>query len=242
MKKLMIAGVVGLCAAVTFGLESANIVGYQNAALKHMGYNFVIPTFLDVGASDVDLQNIVLKGAAGDMSESIVVYDEDALLSGEQYYWVSEAMGAPNGDGWYDVNFALVDKQYTIGTGLYLNCATPGASLQFSGQVYSGTQTNNLPFVGYNMIGNSTPVPCNIQDIKLVDAVGDMSESIVVYDKDALLSGEQYYWISSAMGAPNGDGWYDVNFSPVDVTVEPGEGLYLSCPNAGVKWTLPAAL
>ena len=51
----------------------------------------------------------------------------------------------------YDVNFALVDKQYVIGTGLYLNCATPGATLMFAGQVYAGKQVNELPFVGYNM-------------------------------------------------------------------------------------------
>ena len=229
-------------AAVTFGLESANVVGYQNMPLKYEGYNFAIPTFLDVGAESVNLQNIKLNGGVGDMSESIVVYDKDAIFAGDQYYWVSAEMGAPNGDGWYDVNFALVDKQYVIGTGLYLNCATPGATLMFAGQVYAGKQVNELPFVGYNMIGNSTPVACNIQDIKLVDAMGDMSESIVVYDKDAIFAGEQYYWITEAMGAPNGDGWYDVNFAPIDVTVQPGEGLYLNCPNAGVKWTLPAVL
>lgn len=73
-------------------------------------------------------------------------------------------------------------------------------------------------------------------------AEGIASQNIVGYDKDALLSGDQYFWVSEANGAPNGDGWYDVNFSPVDVTVQPGEGLYLNCPNVGVKWTLPAAL
>ena len=229
-------------AAVTFGLESANVVGYQNTTLKNQGYNFAIPTFLDVGTDYVDLQSIKLIGGVGDMSESIVVYDEDAIYDNEAYFWVSAEMGAPNGDGWYDGNFNLVDKQYVIGTGLYLNCPTPGATLMFAGQVYAGKQVNELPFVGYNMIGNSTPVACNIQDIKLVDAMGDMSESIVVYDKDAIFAGEAYFWISEAMGAPNGDGWYDGNFAPIDITIQPGEGLYLNCPNAGVKWTLPAVL
>ena len=46
MKKLMIAGVVGLCAAVTFGLESANVVGYQTVTNGVYGFNFVAPTFL----------------------------------------------------------------------------------------------------------------------------------------------------------------------------------------------------
>ena len=64
MNRLMIAGIAGLCAAVSFGLESANIVGYQNRALEFNKFVWCCGTFQAVGVeqnamklSDVSLAN-----------------------------------------------------------------------------------------------------------------------------------------------------------------------------------------
>ena len=66
------------------GFVVSKAVGYQNKDLPMQGYNFACPSFVDVGSSKtVDLQNIKLVGAIGDMTEAIFVYDENAIFQGE---------------------------------------------------------------------------------------------------------------------------------------------------------------
>lgn len=208
------------------------------------GYNFIIPTFQDVGAGTAtyDLQNIKLVDAAGDMTEYIVGYDDAACLSGDTYYWLTEdGYGMP--DGWYDDSDNLIEGvTVPLGTGFYLNCPTDGVKVQYAGQVHSGALTTVLPQVGYNMIGNATPVTIDLQNIKLIDAAGDMSEYIVGYDDAACLSGDTYYWLTDdGYGLP--DGWYDDSDNLIEgVILEPGQGLYLNCPTDGVSVQLPSAL
>ena len=52
MKKLMIAASAALCATVGFGLESANVVGYQNLDSNASGATMIAPTFLNVTSSE----------------------------------------------------------------------------------------------------------------------------------------------------------------------------------------------
>ena len=176
------------------------------------------------------------------MSEAIWIYDKDAIFRGECYSWIAEEMGAPDGDGWYDSEWAKVTKSFPQGTGIYLNCPTEGAYLAYSGEVDSESQEHELALIGFNVIGNSSPVDIDLQDIKLIGAVGDMSEAIWIYDKDAIFRGECYSWIVEEMGAPDGNGWYDSEWAKVIKTVKAGEGLYLNCPTEGVKWTVPGPI
>ena len=94
MKKLMIAAVAAACGSV-FALESANVVGYMDTTPKNSsGYNFIIPTFVDVGANEAtyDLNNIKIVGGDGSgMTEIIYGYDKDACLSGVDFYWNTAA-------------------------------------------------------------------------------------------------------------------------------------------------------
>ena len=92
------------CAAVSFGLESANVVGYQETTLKNTyGYSFIAPTFVDVGAqtASYDLQNIKLTGAnVGDgASDYIEIWDDAGAMTDEAYFYVTKDQGYEK-DGW----------------------------------------------------------------------------------------------------------------------------------------------
>lgn len=208
----------------------------------------MIPTFKDIttGTASYDLQSIKLIGAAGDgSSESIVVYDADALVTGEEYFYQTvDGYGAPK-DGWYDDgDNEVTGVKLPLGTGLYMYLTDGSVEIQFAGEVTQSAIETEFENVGYNMIGNGTPVPIDLQDIKLVGAVGDgSSESIVVYDADALVTGEEYFYQTEDGYGAAVDGWYDPDDQLVSgYTLEPGQGVYVYITNEGVKFRLPSCM
>ena len=225
------------------------------------GYSFIIPTFKDVGAgtASYDLQNIKLVGGYGDGgTEMIYVYNENASLTGDVYCWgtVEDSAGDMDYtvDGWYNGQYGtelVTDVTLPLGTGLYLCLSdiSTGAKVQYSGEVYQDSLEQTLENAGYNMIGNSTPVAIDLQDIKLVGAYGDGgTEMIYVYNENASLTGDVYCWgtIEDSAGDMDYavDGWYNgqYGFDLVEgVTLQPGQGLYLclSDISAGAKLVLP---
>jgi hypothetical protein len=222
------------------------VVGYQGTEIKNAGYNFIIPTFVNVGGdvASYNLDDIKLVNAFGDgMSEMIVGYTADATLDGHTYFWQTmEGSGTP--EGWYnELGEKVTTMELPVGTGLYLNCYDTNVQVQYAGQVYKGSITNNVPSVGYSMIGNCTPVPITLQDIKLVDALGDgMSEMIVGYTADATLDGHTYFW-QTMEGSGTPEGWYDELGQFVeDYELAPGEGVYLNCYDTNVKFVIKGAL
>ena len=65
MKRLMIAGIAGLCAAVTFGLESANVVGYTEVARPAAFQNSCGGSmFTAVGNDSYSLADLTITGPA----------------------------------------------------------------------------------------------------------------------------------------------------------------------------------
>ena len=238
-------------------MESANIVGYQSTTpVNSSGYNFIIPTFVDVGANEAvyDLNNIKIVDGYGDgMTEILIGYDDAACLSGIDYYWNSEAdtiMG-PAEDCWVTEMMGETKAENVtipLGTGLYLSLGTDGAKVQYAGQVYGSAVTVQNLVAGYNMVGNSTPVEIDLNDLKIVDGYGDgMTEIIIGYDAAACLSGIDYYWnseVDTIMG-PAEDCWVTEMMGETKVEgvkLQPGEGIYLNLGTDGAKLTIPSAL
>jgi hypothetical protein len=100
MKRLMIAGIAGLCAAVSFGIESANIVGYNSTAIAGGKLSCISLQFADVG-TDGDLASIgkltstgLTAGKYDTMNTEapcIMVYNG---LGYDYYYYISDAYDA----------------------------------------------------------------------------------------------------------------------------------------------------
>ena len=98
MKKLMFAATAAVCAAVTFGLESANIVGYNNTEAR-ANLNWYAPTFLTVGANTTDINAIKLDDSgAGMVGWGDVMQIVGPLGNPEAMYCYWDASMDPNGE------------------------------------------------------------------------------------------------------------------------------------------------
>ena len=236
MKKLMIAGVAGLCAAVTFGLESANVVGYQTKTIP-AGFSLSTPTFQDIGAEGLDLQNFKLADtAAGDSTEMIQFLDADGQCT-EMWVWLNANAGME--PGWYDFNtWAPIVKTVVPAVGYLMNSVSP-VDMVVSGQVKSGETTIALP-AGFSVRGNNTPADIDLQSIKLADtAAGDSTDMIQFLDADGQCT-EMWVWLNANAGME--PGWYDFNtWAPIDYTVKAGEAFLFNTVSP-VEMIIPSAL
>ena len=109
------------CAAVTFGLESANIVGYADKALTQ-GYGVTSISFMKVGAEgdgSFEIADLTPKSATAWNLDSCVMLNliDD---TGYNYYtytwcdWRSDEEDTESFVGWVDNDFAEVDDDDVV--------------------------------------------------------------------------------------------------------------------------------
>lgn len=210
------------------------------------GYQFIVPTFVDVGSSTAkyNLQGIIPIGAAGDAVSDCLEIWTDGFTDGSGYYWCTYEGGgcAEEGqDGWYIDDMRVTDVDLPMGTGLYANFSSEDVTIQYAGQVYQGT-VKTEPLNGYSIVGNSTPVPVNLQQIIPLGAAGDgVSDCIEIWE-DGFTDGSGYYWCTYDGGgcAEEGqDGWYLDDERVTDVTIDPGKGFYMNLSSEDVVIQLP---
>ena len=223
-------------AAVTFGLESANVVGYQTKTLD-AGFSLSTPTFLDVGQTSMDLQNFKLgPNAAGDGTEVIQFLNEGGQNT-EIWVWLNANMGME--EGWYDINtWEPITQSIVPAVGYLMNVSAP-VDMLVAGQVKTDKTTVTIP-AGFSVFGNNTPVDVDIQSIKLGEAaLGDGTEVIQFLD-DGGQNTEIWIWLNANMGME--EGWYDINtWQPIEYTVKAGEAFLMNV-TAPVEMTIPSAL
>ena len=260
MKKLMIAAVAtaGLAA---FGIESANTVGYYSSdANFRAGNTMYTPMFAGIGDTEYSIQDILPVGTkvpdGSSSANAITLQKLNAQGGGDGYlyYW----MDYDDEDeeeyelGWKRPNF-FTDATITFkaGEAFWLKMpATAACTLQFNGEVKKG-DIYMLLRQGNTAVGNPTPVTINVSDILPVgDNVPDGSTSakaITLQKLNAQGGGEGnlYYW----MDYDDEDeeeyeyGWKRPNFfTPCTMTLAPGEGIWVKCPNATTSLKFPAAI
>jgi hypothetical protein len=223
-------------AAVTFGLESANIVGYQTKTLD-AGFSLSTPTFLDVGQTSMDLQNFKLgPNAAGDGTEMIQFLNDEGQCP-EMWIWLNANMGMD--EGWYDFNtWEPITKTIVPAVGYLMNVSA-SVDMLVAGQVKTDKTTVTIP-TGFSVFGNNTPVDVDIQSIKLGEAaLGDGTEMIQFLNNEGQCT-EMWIWLNANMGME--EGWYDFNtWQPIEYTVKAGEAFLMNV-TAPVEMTIPSAL
>ena len=223
-------------AAVTFGLESANIVGYQTKTLD-AGFSLSTPTFLDVGQTSMDLQNFKLgPNAAGDGTEMIQFLNDEGQCP-EMWIWLNANMGMD--EGWYDFNtWEPITKTIVPAVGYLMNVSA-SVDMLVAGQVKTDKTTVTIP-TGFSVFGNNTPVDVDIQSIKLGEAaLGDGTEMIQFLNNEGQCT-EMWIWLNANMGME--EGWYDFNtWEPIEYTVKAGEAFLMNV-TAPVEMTIPSAL
>ena len=101
-----------LCATVGFGLESANVVGYQANAVPN-GYSMITPSFVNVDGSDYAIDNFLLNGVA-DCDATVQVVNPDGSW-GANGVWFNEYEGLPS--GWFTDATGLTSAAITLEPG-----------------------------------------------------------------------------------------------------------------------------
>ena len=241
MKKLMIAGVAGLCAAVTFGLESANVVGYQEVSTP-AGYSMRVPTFKAL-TGNFKISDIKVSGALGAGNDSVQKVNADGSWGDMYYYLTMDGTGWLE-DGWYKADQATpVDDDDFIGIGEAL-FVSAGSDMTFTyaGEVLSGKPVVNVA-TGYSMVGNPTPIQINVSDIKVSGALGAGNDSVQKVNADGSW-GDMYYYLTMDGTGWLEDGWYKADqATPVDDSdiLTTGDGLFISA-GSDLTLTFPAAL
>ena len=216
MKKLMIAGVVGLCAAVTFGLESANVVGY--ATLNNDDPNVM----LGIQFNSINASGVTFKDIKGEFEEEdtiqIAYTDSDGLIQFDEYFYFTADVGMVDEDGWYNGDFeSVADTSLPRGAAMWFmpssgasKDATISGELSKESVVRTFTEPNN-------MICASFPVPFNPNstDYTWEGLTEEDTIQVAYTDSDGLIQFNEYFYFTADVGMVDEDGWYDGNFEKI---------------------------
>lgn len=226
-------------AAVTFALESANVVGYQEFNLNE-GYGMTTATFTPISGDSINLQDLIPagEGVGGYGDVVIQTMDSTGSWAGEYAWYTMAATGME--DGWYDTEMSLANATINYKQGLFVQ-AGAGVKFVYSGAVAKGTVEAEVPN-GYSMSGNATPVALSIQNIVPAgEGVGGYGDVVIqTMDSAGSWNGEYAWYTMAATGMD--DGWYDTEMNLATKTIEAGEGIFLQASADGVKLQYPGAL
>ena len=182
MKKLMFAAAVAFCGTV-FGLESANVVGYQNKEMATANFNYECATFQAVGKAR-DAQTL------GDIkaSEGFSYSEIQFLTSGganayvdhpqlgrviQSYtYWSDPDWTESGVAGWYlyddeDGAYPMNDIVIPLGQAYCVSVAGSevGETLNYAGEVPNSAVALTFDHANFNYVGNCTPADITLGDI-----------------------------------------------------------------------------
>ncbi len=265
MKKLMFAAALALGATCFADSIESNVVGYQNFTLND-GFTMFSPVFTSIeDENTIDIQEIRLickdddydTGAGLDMLQTL----NKNGGTYEKYYWVNQKNGFAYQDGWYTKNLLngdesdlqfLVKKTFKPGDGLWIKTIASQVEVSVSGNVKLNTTEFDLIENGFTAVGNCTPLPLKLQDIKLVAQEGDFNTGAGLDMLQTLNvnggTAKKYYWVNQENGFAYKDGWYTKNLLNgdesdleylADDTFQPGEGLWVKVISGKVKLTIP---
>lgn len=241
MKKLMFVAAVA-AGMVAFGdaIESANVVGY-NTKTSNAGFTFYVPQFKDVGSnSGVNIQNIKLGDGATSWADNLQIMDDDSVAQTMYVYATADESGFDE-DGWVNEEVTdLADVVLTPGQSVLI-ATSAEISILNSGEVATAN-TVVSSVAGFNSLGNNSPSPINIQDVKLGAGATSWNDNIQFLDTDSVAQTMYVYATADESGFDE-DGWVNEDVTDLaDVTIQPGEGFLVATANSGVSITLPAAL
>lgn len=244
MKTLMIAASAVLCTAVTFGLESANIVGYMNKDMATAGYYNYTPMFVGVDGSNPAVKDIVPSSTEKDdlSGGGIMLYVLDTNRKFSKtfaWYTVDDFMDV---DGWY-YGAEEAPTTYTLKPGESLQVYAPyQVSFTYAGQVDESAYDFTAPAKGYYMVGNQHATKMPVKNI--VPSSTEQSDlsggGVMLYVLDTnrkFAKTFAWYTVDDFMDV---DGWYyGAEEAPTTYELEPGEVLQLYTPYQ-VKLDFPA--
>ena len=234
MKKLMFVAAVAATAALwADGLSSANTVGYSQPTFRQ-GATLFTPTFEGVGTDSINIQDIKPVGddVDGDGGINLQTLASDGTAGAVGLAWYDDGTDS----GWYDENDDTPDTLITKGTSFWISFPNATTKLNIAGEVQNAAV--DLPLVqGATAVGNPYPVAINVQTIIPVgdDVDGDGAINLQTLAADGTAGEIGLAWYDDGTDS----GWYDENDDTPATMIQPGEGLWVSSPNATTSLRFP---
>ena len=114
------------------------------------------------------------------------------------------------------------------GKSVLINLQQGDTPIVVAGQVELGKREINGVF-GFNFIGNNTPLPMNVQDIK-VDVDPDSAtgaDELQILDEGGATKAI-YAWYPASWSGHEKDGWIDAEGALLDFDIAPGMGVLVN--------------
>ena len=242
------------CAAVTFGIESVNIVGYTTTDTAKGAQQMAGASFVSVGSEALDIQDIVPQGDNAEGGTWIKWWDPVAKKYSANVYYVYEMYDPetdatlPNSQGWADADWYPIEKTFAPGEGFWFQAANDNVKIVVSGQVdQPTTQYLSLPLTkgAQRMVQNPFPTDLDIQDIVLDGDNAEGGSWIKWWDPVAKKYGANVYYVyemydpETDATLPNSQGWADADWYPIEKTFSVGDGFWVQSANDGVDISFP---
>ena len=264
MKKLMFVAVLAAGFAAFGdgnGIESANTVGYyESESAFRAGNTMYTPMFAGVGDAEYSIQDIkpvgttVPNGSSTANAITLQKLTATGSTEGNVYYWMDYYDDDEEEDeyGWKRPGF-FTDATITFkaGEAFWMKMPTSAnCTLQFNGEVRKGNSYILLR-QGNTAVGNPTPVTINVADIRPVGENipnGSSAANAITLQKltaTGSTEGNVYYWMNYYDDEEEEDeyGWKRPGFfTDCTMTLAPGEGVWVKCPNNTTSLQFPAAI
>ena len=232
-------------AAVTFGLESQNIVGYQTSEAGQ-GFNCMGAAFTGVANSEYNIQDFKPIAPEGEDAGGWNFYIAEMTMGGataETYVFLTAEGDGVAKDGWYsaDDGETLIKRSFKPGEGFFIDAAFEEYNgIQSAGQV-------NLDVVktpvgsGFNAVCNPRAMPVNIQDIKPIAPEGEDAGGWNFYIAEMTMggaTGETYVYLTADGDGVDKDGWYsaDDGETLIEKNYDAGKGFFVDCGFDGASY------
>ena len=252
MKKLIAIAAAAACGAALAAVESPNIVGYSESALKS-GNTAAGSQFVPFTGDTIDLVAITVTGYTEEQGGDIYVQRVDGkgkMIAGSKFFWYDIP-----GDGlygWYDGSdepLATGTQTVKVGEGWWVKGTSASEGLQSSGQVANAPIQVHL-MNGNKFIVNPTPVAVNFNDddndgkfIAVGGYTDEQGGDIYIQQVDGkgkMIAGTKYFWYD----LPDDGlyGWYDGNDNPVVGSLPAGAALWVKGTSTDEYMSFPEAL
>ena len=225
-------------ATVGFSIESSNVVGYQNKAVRQY-LSQQVCTFDQIGVTGgaLDIQKLIpVDGKGNEVGGKVTVQFISSLGVTQTLYTYYEEGGYDVGyaAGWYDDDGKLTVCTFAAGEA-FLVYSGAAANFQYSGEV--NMAETDVPFRQYlSAQANIRPSSVDIQTLIPVDEEDrEVSGDVTIQFISSLGVTQTSYTYYKANGYDEGyaAGWYDDNGELAQYSFAPGEGFMVYAGTAG---------
>ncbi len=181
--------------------------------------------FVPVSGEKINIQDIKLSGDFTEWNDSLQILDEGGASIAVYQYFTKETSGM-NADGWQDGDTGKLAEHTLLPGQSILIDTDSSVSITYSG-VVNTTDTVITSGAGFNFIGNNSPVPISIQDIKLSGDFTEWNDSLQILDEGGASIAVYQYFTKETSGM-NADGWQDGDTGKLaEHTLLPGQGVLI---------------